>query len=86
LAAEQNREIHIISDDEILLGFENQEIVVKPWQIALRMVGVEYGLTDETGRPVNAWARGILASGKKIHRRARREELKYRRREKEVEQ
>jgi len=34
----------------------------------------EYGLTDDTG-PVNAWARRLIAKGKKVHARARRAHL-----------
>lgn len=38
---------------------------------------VRAGLTDESGRPVNAWARGVIRAGRRAYRRARRDHLEY---------
>lgn len=38
-------------------------------------MGHEYGLTDEAGRPVSAWAKRLIERGRKAHRSARRAHL-----------
>jgi hypothetical protein len=45
------------------------------WKDAVLMIGLEYGLTDDTGRPTSARARRLLAKGRNLHRRARRDHL-----------
>jgi hypothetical protein len=64
-------------DDDIVSNFQDAEIAAFPWTRALRAMGTEYGLTDETGRPINAWARRIIAKAKPVHRKAHRNHLEH---------
>jgi hypothetical protein len=68
-----------ITDDMIVERFADAASTF-PWKQALVAVGLENGLTDETGRPVNAWARRIVSRARGVHRRARRDHLEYQKR------
>lgn len=67
-----------ITPDHILKEFDDFETGASlPWLAARRFVGKEYGLTDESGRPLTAFARNLIAKGRTVHTRARREYLDY---------
>ena len=70
-----------ITDDRIVQDFGDYEAAGLPWKKALVVLGLEYGLTDEAGRPVSAWARRIVRRGRRAHRQARRDHLQYTKRE-----
>jgi predicted SprT family Zn-dependent metalloprotease len=66
---------HDISDEEIIRDFEYQAWE-STWKEALSALGfIKYHLTDETGRPLNARCRRLLAKAQKAHSRARRRYL-----------
>lgn len=67
-----------ISAKDMIEEFGGCELAVYTWKVALHALGHEYGLTDDTGRPRNAWSRNIIAKGKKRHAAARRDHLAYR--------
>jgi hypothetical protein len=69
------------TEADILRYFGDWEATSRPWMLVRRAAGIKYGLTDETGRPLTARARRILAKGHKVHARVRREELKYQKRQ-----
>jgi hypothetical protein len=71
--ARKRVQCHEIRDEEILMRFG--ELGNYPWSRVRRAVGFEHKLIDETGRPLNAWARRLLAKGEKVHARARRDHL-----------
>lgn len=66
----------IITDEYIIDEFSNEQVLDLPWKKASMVIGLEYGLLDVGGRPRNKWARRIIAEGKKVHTRARREYLR----------
>jgi SprT-like family len=66
LVAEKKLPTETIADDRIINDFANGEIAELPWKHALVVVSDQYGLTDETGRPKNEWARRIVAKAKKV--------------------
>jgi hypothetical protein len=70
-AREDRIKINAITDDMIVRWFEDAALEL-PWKRALVLVGCENGLTDELGRPLNAWARNIVRRAKRVHRQARR--------------
>lgn len=63
----------VITDDDIVRDFESAAIQGLTWEAALLAVGVENGLVDETGRPLNRRASRIVRKGKVAHARERRE-------------
>jgi len=77
-AAENNLTIRDISDEEMLRTF-GDAAVEGTWKEVVRVLGIEYGLIDEAGRPLTPFARGLLARARKVHARARRDYLKYER-------
>ncbi len=60
-----------ITDEDVLRRFEDAASELT-WEQALLFVGLENGLVDEDGRPVNQWVRRLVARGRKAHSRARR--------------
>src|SRR6516165_10439346 len=66
-----------VSNDAIIQEFEDAASELS-WRRALIRVGLQYGLTDETERPLNSRASGILARARKIHARARQNYLQLR--------
>jgi hypothetical protein len=70
---------HTVTDDMIVTRFQDAAVELT-WKQALIAVGLQYGLTDESGRPVNGWAKRILSKARKAHSRARRDHLEYERR------
>jgi hypothetical protein len=60
-----------ITTDRVLREFEGAEAGAVTWKRALIAIGLQYGLTDESGRPVNGWAKRIVSKGRKVHSRAR---------------
>ena len=79
VAHEKGIKAYTITDDMIVRDFEDAQACSLPWRTALICIGLEHGLTDDTGRPVNAWARRVVRRGKVAHRRARRAQLQYER-------
>lgn len=71
------RHTHVeqITNEQIVKEFGEPEIAELHCKKAEVVVGLEYGLTDDTGRALNPWARRIIAKGKKVHARARRDHL-----------
>ena len=61
-----------ISNEQLASEFGEVDLGAFTWKNALLAVGLQYGLVDDTGRPVSAWARRVVAKGKKVHRSARR--------------
>ena len=74
----------VVTDDNILDEFEDAAIELT-WKQAVRAVGLENGLVDETGRPLNRRAWRLLSQAKRRHARARRNYLEMRRAELEIE-
>lgn len=72
-----------ISDEEIICQFENVAAETT-WRQALSVVGLRNQLVDETGRPLNARFRRLVAMGKKAHARARRSHVKEARENEEI--
>jgi hypothetical protein len=72
LAAQKKLPTETITDERIINAVGDAEITDRTWKAALLKLGVEYGLTDESGRPKNQWARRIVAKAEKVHRNARR--------------
>jgi len=79
IAREARAQFHTITDDMIVGYFEDEGVFELPWKKALVLVGMEYGLTDESGRPVNAWARRIVGRAQKAYCRARRDHFESQR-------
>jgi hypothetical protein len=79
LAAQKKLPTETITDERIVNAFGDAEITDRTWKAALLKLGVEYGLTDESGRPKNQWARRIVAKAEKVHRNARRTRLEDKR-------
>jgi hypothetical protein len=71
LVAQKKLPTETITDERVITDFGDAEIAELAWKAALLIVGAEYGLTDETGRPKNEWARRIVAKAEKVHRNAR---------------
>lgn len=67
-----------ITDEMIVARFE--DALALKWKNALVAVGLEYGLVDETGRPLTAHAKRLIAKGRKVHGQARRDHLEAERR------
>lgn len=63
--------------EEMIIGDFADAAMELPWKKSLLAVGLEYGLVDETGRPVNGWASRIARRGKATHARGRRDHLQY---------
>jgi hypothetical protein len=59
-----------ITDEMIVARFE--DALELKWKNALLAVGLENGLVDETGRPLTAHAKRLIAKGRKVHGQARR--------------
>jgi hypothetical protein len=78
--AHPNVQAEIMTNDRIVQEFEEVEACALTWKRALVIIGLQYGLTDESGRPVNARARSLVQRARKAHRRARREHLQYEKR------
>lgn len=77
--AERNLPTRLITDEDILRDFESAAWEVT-WKPALIQIGLENGLIDETGRPVNRRANRLLQSGKRRYARARRDYLEDKKR------
>jgi len=72
--------IRDVTEDQIVENFRDVEGGASlPWRAAVRYVGSQFALTDETGRPLTAFSRRIIAKGHKVHARARRDYLEDRR-------
>ena len=76
---EKKLKTHTMTDDMIVMEFGDAAMEVT-WKRALVFIGLQYGLTDESGRPLNAWARRVIRAGQRAYRRARRDHLEYERR------
>lgn len=74
-----------VTNQMIIDEFGDCEAEALPWKKVLACVGYEYGLTDAAGRPKNAWARRIVARGKKVHAKAHRDHLQYEKMHKQFE-
>ena len=55
---------HEVTEDEILIDFEQAVWDGLAWKQALIAFGREYGLTDECGRPLTAWGRRLVAKAR----------------------
>lgn len=72
----KNLPTYDVTEEQILERFRDVDGGASlPWLSAIRAVGLEFALTDETGRPLTAFARRIIAKGHKVHARARRDYL-----------
>jgi len=69
---------YTVTDDMIIGEFEDAAMEVT-WKRALVFIGLQYGLTDESGRPLSAWARRVIRGGRRAYRRARRDHLEHER-------
>jgi hypothetical protein len=67
----------VITNDDIVAEFEDEERVAVTWKQARFAVGLQYGLTDEAGRPVDGWAKRLLERGRRAHAAARRYHLQW---------
>jgi len=68
--------VHHVTEHEILKRFcDIEDGGSRSWMAARRVVGFQYGLTDDTGRPLTAYARQVLSKGRVVHAWARREYL-----------
>ncbi len=74
-ARRNNKPTRVISDEEIIEEFQDAAIQGLTWSRARLAVGLEYGLLDIAGNPINKWADAILRKGKGLHRRVRADEL-----------
>jgi hypothetical protein len=72
-----------VEDEHIVMRFTDAASCLT-WNKALVSVGLENGMTDESGRPLNAWARRVIAKGRAAHGRARRDYLGYEKRRREL--
>jgi len=79
-----NREVRVIGDDDIIQEFEDHAWELS-WKEALITIGLENGLTDETGRPLNARFRRLLVRARRAHTRGRRLYLDEQRRKSDPE-
>lgn len=75
----KNLKVQLVSDDDIVREFEDHAWELS-WKEALITIGLENGLIDETGRPLNQRYRRLLARARKAHSRARRQYLDEERR------
>jgi|HubBroStandDraft_6_1064221.scaffolds.fasta_scaffold204096_2 hypothetical protein len=75
-AREKKLKTYTMTDDMIARRFANAAMEMT-WKPALVSVGLQHGLTDESGRPLNAWARRVIRAGRRAYRRARRDYLEY---------
>jgi hypothetical protein len=80
LIAKRRCDLHRITREEILARFSDLDVAKETWQIARRLMGVRFALTDEAGRALSPSAARFLFQAKKVHRRARRSLLEERRR------
>ena len=71
---ERNLQARLITDDDILRRFEDAAMELT-WKQAVIAVGLEYGMVDETGRPLTRRSRRVLDGAKRRHARARRNQL-----------
>jgi len=60
-----------ISDEDILEEFADYEAGQVVWQVALRKIGLDYGLVDVEGRPVDERAERIIKKGYQKHKYVR---------------
>ena len=79
LVAQKKLPTETITDERIINAFGDAEIAELTWKHALLMVGDQYGLADDTGRPKNEWARRVVAKAEKVHRNTRRAHLRDKR-------
>lgn len=66
-----NLPVHHVTEAEIVSDFADAALEL-PWEKARFKVGLAYGLIDDTGRPLNAYARRVIAKGRRAHAQARR--------------
>jgi hypothetical protein len=76
LIAEHDLPVRVITDEDILGEFEDAAMEIT-WKKAVIAVGLEKGMVDETGRPLNSRWRRLLDKAKRRHARARRDNLQY---------
>lgn len=69
---------HVVNQEEIMRDFANAGLQI-PWMKALLEVGRMHNLIDVGGKPISRWAARVLAQGKKVHRRHRRDQLEHER-------
>jgi len=75
-----------IGKRKIIQSFEDAASIENlTWRQALIAVGIENGLVDVDGKPVNRWAAEVIAEGKGAHARSRRDHLSYEKRRRELE-
>jgi hypothetical protein len=60
-----------VTGADIVRQFEDAALEVT-WKGGLAAIGLENGLVDETGRPVNRWAAQIIRRSRKAYMRSRR--------------
>jgi len=63
--------VHRITDEEILSNFEDAAVAGLSWKGAKMAVGQYNGLLDVEARPVNAWARHVLARARGRFKKAK---------------
>jgi hypothetical protein len=68
LIAEQDLRVRLITDEDILLEFEDAAMEL-PWKKAVIAVGLENGLVDETGRPLTRRSRSLLDKARRRYAR-----------------
>jgi hypothetical protein len=78
LTREKKLKTYTMTNDMIVAEFKDAATELT-WKQALLCIGLQYGLTDEGGRAVDAWARRLVHRGRKAHLGARREHLQYER-------
>lgn len=83
LISERDVPTTLITDNDILDEFEDAAMELT-WKQAVRVVGIENGLIDETGRPLDGRARRLLNQAKPRHARVRRNFLEMKRSEREI--
>ena len=76
-AKQKLTETQTITANDIIEEFGGCELAAYTWKVALHALGHEYGLSDDTGRPRNAWSRSIIAKGKKRHAATRRDHMAH---------
>ena len=69
----------MLTDEDLVREFADDDIAARPWSRALWIVGSHYGLLDVDGRPKDRRSTTIISRGKKLHSKIRREVLETRR-------
>jgi len=65
--------VHDVTEEEILERFCDIDAgAAMTWKNACVVIGIEYALTDDRGRPLTAFARRVIAKARSKHYRARR--------------